>query len=343
MGKFMFLTVGFTLIAALGLLVGAQSQPMVAHVEPPLQLNTIYAPGRIEGASPSIELQTYHRGTIEQVLVREGDRIVDGQPLAVIDSAGFRNDIALARAELATANAELQKIQNGAHALEQQESEALYAAKLATLKRAELNLERVTRLRADGAIPQKEMDDQKSLVAAMRAETSAAQSRMDLLLAPPREDELDIARSQVTVMESKVASAELQLERATLRSPVVGTVLQVNIEVGELTGPNSTKPAIIVADTSCYHVRAFVEELDAPRITIGMAAEITADGLWGRKLSGKIVRVSPHMTGKQLWSDRPAERFDTKTREIWIELDQQENLVIGLRMDVTITRSAKDQ
>jgi multidrug resistance efflux pump len=90
-----------------------------------------------------------------------------------------------------------------------------------------------------------------------------------------------------------------------------------------------------MVDTSKYHVRAFVEELDAPRIKIGMPAEISADGL-DERLSGRVVRVSPHMTKKQLWSDRPTERFDTKSREVWIELDQSGDHVIGLRMDVTI-------
>jgi len=340
MSKFMFLTIGFALIASLGLLVGAQSEPLVKHVEPPSQLTTIYAPGRFEGASPSIELRSYHRGTVEEILVRAGEKVAANQPLLTIDSASFRNDLALARAELATAQAELQKLENGAHILEQREAEALYAAKLATQRRAELNLDRVQRLRVDGAVPQKELDDQLSLVAALQAEANAAKSRMDLLLAPPREDELEIARSRVAVMAAKVSAAELQLERTVLKSPVAGQVLQINVEKGELSSPNAETPVIVMADTSKYHVRAFVEELDAPRIKIGMPAQISADGL-DQQLSGRVVRVSPHMTKKQLWSDRPTERFDTKSREVWIELSQNEPHVIGLRMDVTIDISTE--
>lgn len=346
MSKFMFLTIGFALIATLGLLVGAQSEPLVRHAAPPEQLTTIYAPGRIEGASPSIELRSYHRGTVEEILVREGETVAANQPLLLIDSASFRNGLALARAELATAEAELKKLENGAHILEQREAEALYSAKLATQKRAQLNLERVQRLRADGAVPQKELDDQLALVTALQAESNAAKSRLDLLLAPPREDELEIARSQVEVMASKVAAAELQLERAVLKAPVAGKILQLNVEKGELSSPDAEIPAIVMVDISKYHVRAFVEELDAPRIKIGMPAEVSADGLEERLL-GEVVRVSPHMTKKQLWSDRPTERFDTKSREVWIELDQSGDHVIGLRMDVTIdisgTHNWKDE
>jgi len=42
------------------------------------------------------------------------------------------------------------------------------------------------------------------------------------------------------------------------------------------------------------------------------------------------------MSRKELWSDHPAERFDTKTREIWVELDRSDDLIVGLRVDVAI-------
>jgi len=42
------------------------------------------------------------------------------------------------------------------------------------------------------------------------------------------------------------------------------------------------------------------------------------------------------MSRKELWSDHPAERFDTKTREIWIDLDRSDGLIVGLRVDVAI-------
>ena len=42
------------------------------------------------------------------------------------------------------------------------------------------------------------------------------------------------------------------------------------------------------------------------------------------------------MDRKKLWSDRPSERSDTKTREVWIELQPGPPLVVGLRVDVKI-------
>ena len=40
----------------------------------------------------------------------------------------------------------------------------------------------------------------------------------------------------------------------------------------------------------------------------------TADGLPGKTFQGSVNRLSPRMTSKKIWSDDPAERFDTNQR-----------------------------
>ncbi len=45
---------------------------------------------------------------------------------------------------------------------------------------------------------------------------------------------------------------------------------------------------------------------------------------------------APAWSEKGLWNDHPEERLDTKTREVWIELDDPPSVVIGLRVDVVI-------
>jgi len=78
-----------------------------------------------------------------------------------------------------------------------------------------------------------------------------------------------------------------------------------------------------------------IEELDAPRITLGMQATVTADGLPGQSFKGHVISISPRMDTKSIHSDRPFELYDTKVREVLVELDTKELLIIGLRVDVT--------
>ena len=95
-----------------------------------------------------------------------------------------------------------------------------------------------------------------------------------------------------------------------------------------------------MADTTRCRVRAFVEEMDTRNVRVGMAARVTADGQHGRELRGRIVRLSPRMDDKGLWNDHPAERLDTKTREVsTIQLDDPLS-VVGLRVEVVIDPSS---
>jgi hypothetical protein len=185
-------------------------------------------------------------------------------------------------------------------------------------------------------VAQQEAEDKETRVAVLKAEVEAAKARVDLLEAPARADEVLMAKARIQAAKANLGSATVRLQRAELRAPSTGQILEINLETGELTGPDVPEPAIILVDTSKLHVRAFVEEMDAPRVNVGMAATITADGLSDRQLNGRVARLSPRMSRKELWSDQPAERYDTKTREVWIELEPAEDLVVGLRVDAVI-------
>ncbi len=335
--KYLVMLLSVVLIVMLAVTIDARSRPPVHHEPPAAVRNVIYAPGRIEGATAEIELRPQIAGRVAEVFVEEGQQVEPGEALLRLEDDQYRHEVALAAAEVATARGELARLRNGAHAKQRLEAAALYKAKLAEFERAELSWRRISELHQSRAVAQQEADNQRTLVDALRAEVEAYKARLDLLESPPREDELAIAQAKLRAAEARLELAKVQLERTVLRAPMRGQILRRDADCGELTGPTAAEPAVIMADTSRLLVRTFVEELDAPRVTTGLKATITADGLPGKQLSGRVVRLSPRMSRKQLFTDDPAERHDTKAREVWVELhDQRDPLVIGLRVDVTI-------
>ena len=336
--KYLLIGVGATLAVFLGLMFTGDTESsneptrIVSTVEAP----TVFAVGRVEGATPEIQLHPQAAGPVTQVLVEEGRLVDRGQLLLQIDDRRQRHAVALAAAELSLAQAQRQRLENGARPEERAEAEALYRAKAAELAQARLTWQRTQPLRQAEAVSQQEADNQRSRVDSLTAEVGAALARLQLLQAPARADDVLIAQARVDAAQARLELAEFELEQTRLRSPVRGQILKINAEVGELAGPTSNEPAIIVAGTGKIHVRAFVEEMDAPRIRKGMLAEIVADGLPDQTFQGRVVRLSPRMGRKNMWSNTPAERLDTKTREVWIELDEVKDVVIGLRVDVRI-------
>ena len=336
MWKYLAIALGIAGIVVGGLVIANRSQNLPKRPAPRHGPANIYAAGRIEGASEEIRLRPQIDGRIEKVAVVDGQVVQAGELLLQLDDAQYRHEMAAAEAELRQYQAELTRLVNGTRKEERQEADALYRAAAAELERAELSWERVRRLAQERATSQENADNQRTLVTALKARVDAAKAHVESLEAPAREDEVEMANAKIAAAQAQLELAKVQLARTQLLAPAAGKILQLNVRQAELTSVESEEPPIIFADTSHFRVRAFVEELDAQRVQIGMTATVTADGQPDQQWTGHVVRLSPRMGRKQLFTDDPAEQFDVKTREIWIDLDTHDDLLVGLRVDVSI-------
>jgi multidrug resistance efflux pump len=336
MVKYVLFALGIAAVVAMGMIIDAQSSPPAVRQVDQADEFRIFALGRVEGATPEIELRSQLTGRIVGLPVKEGQFVEQGEVLLVLDDQQHQFEVALATAEVELAWANLAHLVNGAHPHERAEAAALYRAKLGELNLAKRAWKRISELIEAEAVSQQKADDQEGQVVVLTAEVEAAKARFEQVEAEARADEVRMDEARIQAAQARLELAKVQLERTRIQSPCRGQLLEVDVEAGELTGPGSAQPAIVMVDTTKFQVRAFVEEIDAPRVTLGMAATVRTDGLPDREFKGRVVRLSPRMGRKQLWSDRPAERYDTKTREVWIELDEGESLVVGLRVDVMI-------
>ena len=115
-----------------------------------------------------------------------------------------------------------------------------------------------------------------------------------------------------------------------------GRVLAIEAEVGELTYPDSPEPLIILSDTRQLRAVAEVDEFDAMRVQLGQVCHIESDGTVGILARGHIVEIEPQMHPKQLYGQWAGERTDTFSRRVWIKLEEQIDLPVGLPVDVFI-------
>lgn len=333
----MFLpAIAIVIIGSLGLVIDAQSRTPVVRERFSRDDCFIFATGRIEGTTPEVELRPQLAGRIDEIPVHEGQAVTAGQLLLRLDDQQYRCEVEMAKADLALAEAQLERLVNGARPQEISEAAAEHRAKIVALDLAKQSWGRIKELQASRAASDQAADNEQARLASCAAEADAAKARLELLEAPARPDEVRMDEARVAAAKARLAAAQVQLERASLKAPADGVILYINAEVGELTGPALPEPVIIMADTAHLQVRAFVEEIDAPRVRPGMETKTLVDGLPEREFKGTVYRISPRMGRKELFSDDPAERYDTKTREIWVELEDAAELIVGLRVDVVI-------
>jgi hypothetical protein len=83
-------------------------------------------------------------------------------------------------------------------------------------------------------------------------------------------------------------------------------------------------------------VRVDVKQSDVGKIRLGQRAYVTTDAYSNQKFWGQVVRIG-HMLGKKsTGKDDPAERGDTNILETLVELDSNQRLPLGLRVEACI-------
>lgn len=101
--------------------------------------------------------------------------------------------------------------------------------------------------------------------------------------------ELAKARTDVETARAALAKAEADLDAATLRAPIAGTVVGLTLKAGTLT---TTSDAVDIADLRTFLIRARVTEENVAKVRVGMAVMVTIDSVPGQVFSGTLMRVS---------------------------------------------------
>lgn len=98
------------------------------------------------------------------------------------------------------------------------------------------------------------------------------------------------AEAALEVAQAGLAAAEVQLGQATLTAPFAGTVVRVDLEVGELAVPGV--PAIQLADLGAWRVRTIdLAETDVVWVRVGQPAAITFDALADESFAGTVTEI----------------------------------------------------
>lgn len=334
----------FVLVAAIAMIVGAIWTVMRTERQPPPRgtpavaaeaprESIVVGPGRVEPASEEVRVGSEIEGRLEQA-PEEGTRLRAGDIVATLDNHDYQARVALAEAEVSAREAELQRVIAGARAEERREAESAVKEAEATLANAHAEWKRYETLFAENLTAREQVEVRRTRVAEDEARLEAARHHQALVDAAARQEDRDRAQAQVQLARSQLEEARSLLAKTIIRAPISGVVLRRHYRTGE-TAPAGAA-IVTMGDISRLRVRMELDERDIARVHVGQAAYCTADAYGKRQFTGHIVRVGQMLGRKNIHSDDPAERADTKVLEALIELDPGAQLPTGLRVDVYV-------
>jgi HlyD family secretion protein len=323
--------------------------------------NQIKVSGNFELTEVSIAFKT--SGRLIERTVDEGETVKKGQLIARLDrdqlqaqrdreTAGLQSvtaqlaqaetalawqrenlaaDLQQRKADLDASQARLQELKNGARPQEIEESKAAVENVQAEYDRAKRDWDRAQTLYKNDDISTAQYDQFRSRWESSDAALKQAKERRALVLAGPRQEQVEAAAAQVqraraairlaegNSLEIKRREQELPMRRAeiarakanlalidsqlsdtTAASPVDGVVLVKSADVGEVLAAGTT--VVTIGDIDHPWLRAYINEPDQGKIKLGMKVKITTDSYPGKIYAGRLSFISSEaeFTPKQI-------------------------------------------
>jgi HlyD family secretion protein len=240
-------------------------------------------------------------------------------------------DLEQKRADLASMEARLAELKNGARPQEKLDAKAAVEAAAAEVERAQRDWDRAQILYKNDDISTAQFDQYRTHLDSARAVLNQAKEREALVLAGPRveqinaqaalverargalkmaeanalemkrrEQELNTRRAEIARTKASLALVDSQLSDTIAISPVDGVVLVKSADVGEVLAPGTT--VVTVGDIDHPWLRGYINETLLGRVKIGSQARITTDSYPGKVYPGRVTFISSEaeFTPKQI-------------------------------------------
>lgn len=190
---------------------------------------------------------------VKTIRVKEWDDVASGHVLLELDPTDFHLNVKNHEAGLKMTQAQLLQAR-------------------VDLNRARREWNRAQKLKEGGLITGQELDERRT-----GSESSEAK--------------VALAQAQVAQAEAQLAEARRNLEKATIRSPIKGTVSERKVDVGDWVDKGAFLFTIV--DNRVLDFTANVPATDLTRVAEGQTLFFSVDGLPGRTFQGRIKRVNP--------------------------------------------------
>jgi HlyD family secretion protein len=260
------------LFVVLGLNRDTQAQHFTAKVERGDIHDVVEATGTINSVI-TVQVGSQVSGSIAKLNADFNSRVRRGDVVALIDPALFNGALLQATADLKNSQANLAAARAN-----------LEKAKSA-LVQTKADYDRAVGLTKDGVMSEQQLDLAKSNYEAANASVDAAAANVTQ------------AEAQISLKEAAVSVAQTNLDYTVIRSPIDGTVVARNVDVGQTVAASLQAPTIftIAQDLTKMWVYAKTDESDVDNIKVGKVVTFKVDALPKQTFQGVVsqIRMNP--------------------------------------------------
>jgi len=291
------------------------------------------APGVVEPRSGQIKIAAPVVGRVSEVLVKINDKVAADEPLVRLDDEDAQARVASAQAQAAM-HEKARNEKSAGKAANRRDAEDAVADAEAALADARNTFDKAVHAKRSGS-------GSDATVTAARTAWTRAQDNLDRERSQLRKIEAQSGTPLPTQLEGQlnVARTELrvaiaELEKLTIRAPIAGSVLKVDVKAGEVAAPSLPQPLLLLGDLSQLRVRAELDEHNAGKVKVGEPVMVRAEAFHDQTFAGKVVAIAPLIQPARLSSPRSRNLTDFNVNEVMIDLNEPGPLIAGMNVDV---------
>jgi len=301
-----------------------------------LDVRMIAGSGLVEARRENIPIGVNIPGVVMDVHVKKGQKVKAGDPLFRIDDRDYRAQLDVRIAELASSKAQLHKLVAAPRPEDIPPAKAAAEEAEARMQDAEAVAVRTERLYSRKMLAAGDHDRDRFAFAAAKATYARAKAELERTLAGTWKEDMEVAKAAVVLAQSQIDNIKINLERLTVRAPMDGEILQLNVRLGQYAAFAWKEPMIVLGDIHRLHVRVDIDENDLAFFSRGAEAVATLKGRPKVRFPLKFVYVEPYVIPKQSLTGYNSERVDTRVLQVIYELpeDRPVDVYVGQQMDV---------
>ena len=238
-------------------------------------------------------------GRVAWIGVEKGDTVQSGQVLVRLEDSEFRAQVNQAQANLAAAQAQLDRLRTGSRPEEKLKDKAAVLQAEANWRNAEAEYQRTETLFRSGVASKSELDRALAQRDTAAALVQAAKQSSTMTDIGPRQEDIRAAEAAVRQMQAAVDYTNTQLAATEIKAPVTGTVLERIVERGEMVSPSAfggsgARTSVVdLADLTDLQVELDISQTDFSRLKPSQRAEVVPDAFPNLRYSGFIAEIAP--------------------------------------------------
>ena len=248
-----------------------------------------------------LDVRVEIEGMVEEVMVKEGEVVKPGQPVARISKRLYERNLKATEAQVEERMAQLSLLKAGNKPEEVASAEQAVETARTKVRWSRSRAERIETLFKQKMVSDQEFENALRQRDVDEMELLQAQRNLAVVTSKARSESLQAVEAEISSLKALIENYRTDIDKTVLVAPIAGRVITPRVEelVGMYLKPGQRDLLLQIENSDVIRAEVEVPEEDAAEITIGASVKLAAWTYAGSTFKGRVTYIAPIATTNQ--------------------------------------------